>query len=238
MGIGAAAAVGIGAAASIGGALISANASKSAASTQANAANRAADLQLQEQQQVRSDLAPFRTVGENATNRLAAFQGLPGIDTLPPGAENSFLENTPGYQFALTQGLKSVQNSAAARGLGTSGAALKGAAGFATGLAQNTYQQNLLNPLEFLSGQGESAAAQTGQLGTQGAATAGAGIVGAGNAGAAGTVGAANAAAGGLNSAAGAPLNYLLYNKLLGGGGGGGGANLGAGDFFGGNTLG
>src|SRR6266571_2086248 len=121
MGIGAA----ISAVGSVGSSLISAGAAKSAASTQAAAAKYAADLQLQEQNQVRADLNPFRTVGENATNRLAAFNQLPGITTLPPDAENSFLEATPGYQFALSQGLKSTQNSAAARGLGTSGAALK-----------------------------------------------------------------------------------------------------------------
>ncbi len=48
------------------------------------------------------------------------------------------LVQTPGYKFTLNQGLRSVQNSAAARGLGTSGAALKGAADYATGLADNT----------------------------------------------------------------------------------------------------
>lgn len=142
--------------------------------------------------------------------------------------EESALEATPGYKFTLDQGLKSVQNSAAARGLGTSGAALKGAASYVTGLADSTYQSNLLNPLEYLSTTGEGAAAQTGTLGTQGAANAGAGIVGAGNATAAGTVGAANATAGALgsiaNTAGSLPLNYLLYNNLLGGGGGGAGS--------------
>lgn len=248
MGVGAAAA-GIGAAASIGGSLLSSGAASDAADKQAGAANRAADLQLQEQERVRADLAPFRTTGVDATNKLASFFGLgsdptsgvtanapvylPGTGTNGTPLQYSSnelraLEATPGYQFALTQGLKSTQNSAAARGLGTSGAALKGAAGFATGLAQNTYQQNLLNPLQYLAGQGESAAAQTGTLGTQGAANAGAGIVGAGNAQAAGAVGSANALSGGLSSAAGAPLNYLLYNKLLGGGG----AGSGGGDFY------
>lgn len=58
------------------------------------------------------------------------------------------LEQTPGYQFTLDQGLKSVQNSYAAQGLGSSGAALKGAASFATGLADQTYQQQLNNYLQ------------------------------------------------------------------------------------------
>lgn len=49
------------------------------------------------------------------------------------------LEQTPGYQFALQQGLQAVQSNAAARGLGVSGAALQGAANYATGLANQTY---------------------------------------------------------------------------------------------------
>jgi hypothetical protein len=55
------------------------------------------------------------------------------------------LQNTPGYQWALDQGLKSTQNSYAARGLGSSGAAMKGAAEYAQGLASNTYQQQFQN---------------------------------------------------------------------------------------------
>lgn len=64
------------------------------------------------------------------------------ITSVVPGRmDQATLEATPGYQFALSQGLKATQNSAAARGLGVSGAAMKGAAAYATGLADNTYQQ-------------------------------------------------------------------------------------------------
>lgn len=52
------------------------------------------------------------------------------------------LAATPGYQFTLQQGLESTQNAAAARGLGVSGAALKAASNYATGLAQQTYAQD------------------------------------------------------------------------------------------------
>lgn len=203
-------AAGVGAAGAIGGSLISASAAKSAANTQASAANQAAALQEQEQQQVRSDLNTYNVGGSQATNVLTHL--LFGDD---PNYQLAQLKQTPGYNFALTQGLESTQNSAAARGLGTSGAALKGAANYAEGLAENTYQSNLLNPLISLMQTGESAAAQTGSLGTQGAANAGAGLVGAGNAAAAGTVGAANAASGGLSALSNTPLNYLLYSKLL-----------------------
>jgi hypothetical protein len=64
---------------------------------------------------------------------------------LPGTMSQAQLEQTPGYQFNLAQGLKATQNSAAARGLGVSGAALKGAATYATGLADSTYQNQFNN---------------------------------------------------------------------------------------------
>lgn len=60
-----------------------------------------------------------------------------------PALIQAALEATPGYQFTRDQGLKSVQNSFAAKGLGRSGAALKGAADYTTGLANNTYEARL-----------------------------------------------------------------------------------------------
>jgi hypothetical protein len=208
--------VGCSAVGNVIGSGINAWSAQQAAKTQASTARYAADLQLKEQNQVRADLSPYNTAGQAATTELSSL--FSGSDP-NHAAELTALQDTPGYQFALSQGLKSTQNSAAARGLGTSGAALKGAASYAEGLAQNTYQVNLLNPLQTLGTLGESAAAQTGALGTAGTANAGAGIIGAGNAGAAGIVGAGNAAASAFSAAGGAPLNYQLYNQLANGGG-------------------
>lgn len=201
---------------------ITSKAAKEAAATQAAAANKATDASIAEVAQTRSDLSPYNTAGQNATNQLQSF-----FNGSNPTGELNALENTPGYQFALSQGLKSTQSSAAARGLGTSGAALKGAAQFATGLAQSTYQQNLLNPLLSLSQLGESAAAMTGNLGTAGTANANAAAIGGANASAAGTVGAANAIGGALQGIGNSAQNYQLYNQLLNGSGGaaGGGGN-------------
>ena len=95
-----------------------------------------------------SALNPYITAGNSAEssylNQLNA--DLPGL-TAPVTMDQSTLENTPGYQFTLGQGLESVQNSAAARGLASSGAALKGAAEYATGLADTTYQQQFTNAI-------------------------------------------------------------------------------------------
>ena len=64
------------------------------------------------------------------------------------GFSQAELEATPGYKFARDQGLQAVQNSAAARGLGVSGAALKGAASYATGLADQTYGAQFTRALQ------------------------------------------------------------------------------------------
>jgi hypothetical protein len=152
----------------------------------------------------------------------------------PFSMDQRTLEQTPGYRFNLSQGLKAVQNAAAARGLGASGAALKGASTFATGLADNTFrtqmdnyytgQGNQFNRLLGLSSQGANAAAQTGNLGVQtganvgntlmgGAAAQAAGLTGAAQARASGTVGSANAISGGLGGLS----NLFFANQLLGG---------------------
>lgn len=163
-------------------------------------------------EQTRSDLAPYRAAGNTGTNALMA--ALPDL-TSQIKLDQAWLQQQPGYQFALKQGLKGVQNSAAARGLGSSGAALKGAAGFATGLADQTYQTQFANEmaqrdarynrLMGVSQLGQNAAAQTGAYGTQTASSIGANTIAGGTAQAAGLVGAGNALMGGAQ-------NYLGYN--------------------------
>lgn len=57
----------------------------------------------------------------------------------------SALSNTPGYQFALQQGLAAVNQNNAITGLLNSGNAIMGAETFATGLASQTYQNAVAN---------------------------------------------------------------------------------------------
>ena len=213
-------------AAGIASAGIGAIASTSAANTQAKAEANAANTMEQQYQQTRADLAPYNTAGQTATTDIA---NMPAFNFQPTEAQ---LEATPGYQFTLDQGLKSVQNSAAARGLAVSGAAEKGAASYATGLADTTYQNQFQNALasyqanlakqQQLASVGESAAAQTGAFGTTTAGNIGQTAVGAANATAAGTIGAATAASGGLNSISNAFLaNSFFGNPQTAGGGAG-----------------
>lgn len=175
------------------GGISSAYAASKASDAQVQAANTAAQTQLGMYNTTRGDLAPYRDIGNTASTELTGrLKDL----TAPIVMDQAALEKTPGYQFNLTQGLKAAQNSAAARGLGTSGAALKGASTFATGLADSTYQNqfnnavtnqtNAFNRLKSLVDVGENASAQTGTAGTAAATGAANAQIGAGNAQAAG----------------------------------------------------
>lgn len=208
----------------IGGSVVSALATSYAAhkasEAQQAAAKTAADTSLNMYNTTRGDLAPFRAIGVDAGNRLGTK-----LDYLtdPIVMDQAALEKTPGYQFTRTQGLKAVQNSAAARGLGVSGAALKGAANFATGLADQTYKTqfdientnrtNAFNRLKSLIDTGENAGAQTGVLGAKAADTAAGAQIGGGNAAAAGI----NAMGGAISNVGNNIAGYGLYRGLYGG---------------------
>lgn len=215
------------------GGIIGGNSAKSAADTQAQAAQQASAQSLAQYQQTRSDLAPYRDVGQTGSNALLEALGLPGgsgpnllsangINSLAFQPTQAQLASTPGYQFDLAQGLNGVSNSSAAKGQGISGAALKGAANYATGLANNTlgtqqgiFQANLnnvLSPLTGLTGLGEGAAAQTGQQGLTATQNANQALIGGANAQASGIVGQGNAITNAFNGAG----SSLLSNSLLG----------------------
>jgi hypothetical protein len=213
---------------SIGSAVISSNASSKAAKSQQQAAETAAQAQLQQFHETKDILAPYVSAGLGAQTQLQELTGTNvGGNPLTAALTAKFnptmedLAKTPGYQFALDQGLQATQNSYAAQGLGVSGAAMKGAANYAEGLASTTYQQQFQNYLaqnqqiaNILGGQvttGENAAATTGSLGQQAASTA-AGLTTSGAAaGAAGIMGSANAYANGLNNLGGIALAYGMY---------------------------
>lgn len=219
------------AAAVIGAAAVSAGASaigsSDAASAQENSANQASQTQLQMYDQTRKDLSPYTGQGISDFNRYNRLIHSPAY-LKGPQLTQSAVAATPGYQFDLNQGLKAIQNAAAARGLGVSGAALKGAAQYANGLADNTYQQQFQDAVtnqtnsanRLISGAqiGENAAAQTGAYGTQTGANIGNNIIGAGNATAGADIAGANAI-GGIGSSIG---NLYLTNALLKSGGGSG----------------
>jgi hypothetical protein len=160
---------------------------------------------------------PYVNAGKNALTTLTGQ--LPDL-IKPITMDQATLEQTPGYQFQLNQGLQAVQNSYAAKGLGSSGAALRGAADYASGLASSNYQQQFNNALtnkQFtlgtlmgLTGVGQTAA----NVSSGNALTTGQGIanadVGIGNAQAQGWLGATGAIGNAANSAQG--WNFLQNN--------------------------
>jgi len=212
-----------------GSALLGANAARSAASTQAAAADRAAELQNQQFQQTREDLAPYRAAGQTALNALTP------LATNYQKFGMAQFQQDPGYGFRLAEGQKALDRSAAARGGLISGGALKAAQRYGQDMgsqeymnAFNRYQTERnaqLNPLQSLAGVGQTTANQLGQFGAANAANVGNLMTGGAAAQAAGRVGAANAATGGLSTY----LNYTSSNNLLKRNRGGGGFPSGTG---------
>lgn len=129
-----------------------AEAASDAGALQAQAARDAAAATERRWLQTRQDLLPFISSGYNANNTLRNLTGTneggnPLTAPLTRAYTGADLESTPGYKFTLDQGLKSLYNGYAARGLGNSTAAMKGASRYATGLAQSTFNQQLQNDL-------------------------------------------------------------------------------------------
>lgn len=182
-----------------------------AASAQRQAAASASNTEQNALNTTEQNFAPYLTTGDNALTSLNALN-------TPGSNQNAWLQSTPGYNFAQTQGLKAVQNSAAARGLGVSGAAQKGAASYATGLASGTYQQQFGNALAQAQ-LGENATAGVGNAITGTAAQQGSNMIGSGNATANAALNAGSALSGALNTGS----NALLLQSLNGGGAGQGG---------------
>lgn len=222
----------VGAGAAVAGAVGSAKGAKA----QANAAGKAADQSAEAAAQIRADLQPYTGLGTQAINPLWAAMGYQadanGNQQVNPNAtlqqqfsfDGSDLANTPGYQFALQQGLKGTNNALAAQGLDLSGAQAKGLSSYATGLADQTYGNqynralstyntnyqvaaNNVSNLQNLVNTGQNSAAQTGQAGIAAANNAGNYLTQAGNAQASGYAGVSNALGGAAN-------NYMLYNAL------------------------
>jgi hypothetical protein len=219
------------AAVTVGSSLIGSSASRSAASTQADAAARASDAQRAMFERQVELQEPFRQAGLAGQNRLLQLLGL-GEDKTAPGfgkyatAEFGMDKFTadPGYAFRMSEGMKALERSAAARGGLLSGATLKGTQRFGQDLASQEYQNafnryqaeraGTLNPYQALAGTAQTSAnvlgGQAGQLGQQ----LGSNIIGAGNAAAAGQIGSANAIVGGVGQGINFYQNRQLLNRL------------------------
>jgi hypothetical protein len=208
---------------SIAGSLVSGviggKASKKAAGIQAESADRATELQREMFERNVELQAPFREAGLSAQNRLLDYLGL------SEGAGGKYakdfsmadFQQDPGYAFRMSEGMKALDRTAAARGGLLSGAALRGATRFGQDMASQEYtnafnryqtnRANQLNPLQSLMGAGQTAAGQVAGAGTNFANQAGQNYMNAGNARASGYVGSANAWSNALGNA------YNQYNQ-------------------------
>ena len=205
--------------ATLASAYMGSQAAKKAANTQAAsaaAATAAEQAQFDKQTQLQE---PWRLAGEDALGYLR--QGIkPGGEFARDFGMADFNAD-PGYAFRLTEGIKALDRTAAARGGLMSGAQLKGISDYGQNTASQEYtnafnryqvnRANRLNPLQSLAGVGQSSAntltGAAGQLGQ----SIGNNLIGAGNANASGYIGQANAVSSGLNTG----LNYYQNQNML-----------------------
>lgn len=215
----------------IGGVLTS-QASKSAAQTQANAADRATAAQQEALAQQMELQKPFTEAGTTAVNQLSAMTQPGGAATKEFSYGPFNYQADPGYAFRMKEGLNAMNATAAARGGLISGNALKAGQVYGQEMgsqeygnafnrylqnyanAQNTFQlnrNNLLDPLKFLTNIGQAGASnQAANVGSFGSSQA-ANTIGAANATAAGQVGSANA----ISNAIGQGIGGYQMNQLI-----------------------
>lgn len=196
-------------------AVIGSQAAKSAASTQAQAARESGNIQREIFERQVELGRPYREAGELALNKL-----IPLATQYTPFGMQQFQQD-PGYSFRMSEGMKALERSAAARGGLLSGGTLKATQRYGQDLASQEYQnafnryqaerQAQLNPLQSLAGVGQTTsqqlAGQAGQLGQN----LGEAAQAAAAARASGYVGGANA----LTSALGTGLNYYQGQNYL-----------------------
>jgi hypothetical protein len=220
----------------MGGTALSGLGSLLGSRTQANAAGAAGQMgwlgsimaaQAAEQgyQRAQQALSPYSTAGTKALDMLQSYltgnaaqnAGVGGggpnlLSTFQP--TQTQLEQTPGYQWARSQALGAMANSGAARGLGTSGNLVQQIGQTGTGLASQTFQDQLRNYMaqnlqayNMLFGpsqMGAQAAQGIAGAATGSATNIGNALTGAGAALGQGIMGAGNALAGGTQAALGA----------------------------------
>lgn len=233
------------------GAAINHRAAKKAASAQKEAAYEASqtardlsaeqmDLYKQIYNEQKAQQAPYLQQGQSAIGKLGSLMGGndPFKDYLAKAglSGGQFNQNNQQYQFLLKQGQQALDRSAAARGMGYSGAQMKAAQQFGQGLASQQYDKeydraaqefgNYYNRLAALAQGGQQAATTASQLGGQYGQNVG-GTLGSlsgqlqnnigqlGNARASGYIGQANAITGGLQ---GITDNLFRAASLFGGG--------------------
>ena len=194
----------------IAGSVISGGASYLGAKEQAKSTDRATEEGRRQFERQVELQRPFREGGIQALNKL-----IPMAMNYKPFSLKDF-EVDPGYEFRRREGLRAIENSALASGMGRSGSTLRGLTRYGQELgseefmnAFNRYQTNRsaeMNPLLSLAGAAQTSSNTlsdaAGRLGEQ----IGSNLIQGGVARASGYAGIANAANTGLS-------NYLAYQQ-------------------------
>jgi len=143
--------------------LISSNSASDTAQTQADSTSAGIGEQRRQFDLTRGDFAPYREAGTRALGSLES-----DIGRMPTSAE---VMSDPGYQFGMQQGQQALDRKTSAAGGRISGAALKGAAEYATNYATTGYnaayqrRQDRLNRLASLAGIGQSSTGASASAG-------------------------------------------------------------------------
>ena len=153
---------------SLGGAAIGSAGSNAAANKYIGGLDQAASLYKESAGQARQDiqgmyntarqgLQPYAQAGNKALNQYGSY--LYG----DPSQAQQRLEQTPGYQWSLSQGSEAVNRAMAGQGYNLSGNRAIALQEYGQGLASQTYQ-NQLDNLYKLSSQGQNAAGNLANL--------------------------------------------------------------------------
>jgi hypothetical protein len=120
---------------------------------------------------------PWRKAGVTALNKLTPL----ATEYTPFGMQQ--FQQDPGYAFRMSEGMKGLERSAAARGGLLSGGTLKGIQRYGQDMASQEYQNAFnryqtersarLNPLQSLAGVGQTATNQLGAAGREYGSSAG-----------------------------------------------------------------
>jgi len=203
------------------GGYLSGKGAKDAANIQAEASDRAAELQNEQFKIINEQQAPYRNAGYQTLDTLAL--GLkPGGQFMQKFDANSLNDYlAPNYEFMREQGLGATRNLANATGGLVGGNALRGLTTFAEDYAKNAYQDafnnyntnqtNIFNRLAAVAGLGQTANQSTANAGMQSAQSIADIMTGGANATAAGIMGQSNAYANMANN-----IGQAAYLKALG----------------------
>lgn len=187
------------AAVGVAGAVVASQGARSAANAQARSADAASAEQARQYDQTRADFAPWRDAGNTALKALAD--------------PNKNFMASPDYAFTKAEGMRGIEQSAAARGGAFSGNALRNLDQFNSNLASTQFG-DWWNRQAGLAGVGQQATGSTAAAGQNAANNISNNTLAAGDARASGIIGSTNAWAGALNSFG----NYAAYGGLSKGG--------------------